>query len=286
MDSSSLKALATEELPDIPRLKRTSIAHKKIKGADWRFRDFLDINAKGTEFENVDFRYSRFEGAYFEGAKFTNCRFTGSNFYDCNLRNARFYTCDLQYVIFSKCLLDVKEIVTSIPSEPNLRRDSIQNLRANAREVGDSESDKILVFQEIEATKLHYRHAASGYNGYYKKKYSSFFAKLTARAKLFSLNLSGLVWGYGEKPSRLLWSCLVFLSAASFINIWSTAPRLGWDEINSGIKVVEYVVQLFLDMNPSQKFKGFEIVDYIVVMLRYIYIGLFVSVLYKSIAHR
>jgi hypothetical protein len=43
---------------------------------------------------------------------------------------------------------------------------------------------------------------------------------------------------------------------------------------------------LFFGMPLDFKFQGYIIIDYIVVILRYIYIGLFISVLYKSLSHR
>jgi len=39
-------------------------------------------------------------------------------------------------------------------------------------------------------------------------------------------------------------------------------------------------------MEPDKKFGGFVSIDYAVVIMRYVYIGLFISILYKSISHR
>jgi hypothetical protein len=110
--------------------------------------------------------------------------------------------------------------------------------------------------------------------------------KLEAAFKLAWINIGGLVWGHGEKPFRLLLSAVFFLLVLSAANFWSVMPRVGWVESGSGLKLTEYVVQLFLDMSPNLQFRGFEIVDYLTVLLRYVYIGLFISVLYKSISHR
>ena len=117
-------------------------------------------------------------------------------------------------------------------------------------------------------------------------RYSGIFSKLKAGAKLAGLNVSGLIWGHGEKAGRLVTSCFVLLCVLAFINFWNVMPRVGWKESGAGWKVLEYVVQLFLDMSPDLKFQGFAVIDYAAVLMRYIYIGLFISILYKSISHR
>jgi hypothetical protein len=143
-----------------------------------------------------------------------------------------------------------------------------------------------LILEEIEATKRHYSYALRGYDSYYKKKYFGFLPKVRASAKLSWLQISGLIWGHGEKPARLLISSLALLLLLTAVNFWSVMPRTGWVEARGGLKPLEYVIQLFLDMNPATTFRGYEAIDYLVVLMRYVYIGLFISVLYKSISHR
>src|SRR5262245_11156237 len=111
--------LKTDDLPSIPSVARISLARKKVVGANWRTRDFKDLNALSSEFENCDFRYSVFDRAYFRDARFTNCRFDGTRFVDCNLKGAKFYGCDFKFVHFQRCLVDVRELVASLPAEPN-----------------------------------------------------------------------------------------------------------------------------------------------------------------------
>jgi hypothetical protein len=278
--------LEGEQLPSIPLVARTSVSHRKIKDEDWKNRHFEDFNAKDTEFRNCDFRYSNFKRAYFRDAKFFNCRFDGALFSDCNFKNASFYKCDLKFVQFRRSLIELDELIASLPAEPNIRREAIQSLRANAVEVGDYSSQSRLILEEIEATKRHYSYALRGYDSYYRKKYYGFLPKLRALAQLSWLQISGIIWGHGEKPARLLLSSLVLLLLLTAVNFWSVMPKAGWVEARGGLKLLEYVVQLFLDMTPETTFRGYAAIDYIVVLMRYVYIGLFISVLYKSISHR
>jgi prepilin signal peptidase PulO-like enzyme (type II secretory pathway) len=182
--------------------------------------------------------------------------------------------------------VDVDELLASLPSEPNIRRAVLQNLRANAVEMGDYSSEGLLILQEIEAKKRHYTYALRGYDSYYRKKYSGFLPKLEAFGKLAWLHAGGLIWGHGEKPARLLLSGFLLLCTLTLVNFWSVMPRVGWAETGGGVKLFEYVIQVFLGMSPDARFQGYMAADYLIIIMRYVYVGLFISVLYKSISHR
>ena len=279
-------SLKTEDQPSIPELVRISVSHRQVGRATWRNRYFKDFNALEASFDDCDFRYSVFERAYFRDAKFTNCRFDGARFTDCNFKNASFYKCDLKFVQFHRCILDVADLIPSLPFEPNIRRDALQNLRANAMSVGDYGSQGLLILQEVEAAERHYNYALRGFDSYYKQKYFGVWPKLSAAAKLVGLYVSGLIWGHGEKPARLLLSSIFLLCILTLINFWNVMPRVGWVDSGNGLKPFEYVIRLFLNIYPDMTFSGYTAVDYIVVIMRYVYIGLFISVLYRSISHR
>ena len=284
--ATNVVPLDPKSVPAVPDIPRITLSHKRVGRADWRNKSFADLNALGAEFEDCDFRYSIFQRGYFRDLKFTNCRFDGAKFNDCNFKRATFYACDLKFVQFQRCLLDLDEVIASLPAEPNIRREVLQNLRANAVEVGDYASQARLVLEEVAAAKRHYSYALWGYDSYYKRKYLGVFPKIRAGAKLAGLNTSGLIWGHGEKAGRLIISCFVLLGVLAFINFWNVMPRVGWKESGAGWNVFEYVVQLFLDMSIDPKFRGFAVIDYAAVVMRYVYIGLFISILYKSISHR
>jgi uncharacterized protein YjbI with pentapeptide repeats len=154
--TSSVVALDAKGIPPIPDIGRLSVSHQKVVGASWRGRLFRDFNARSTEFEDCDFRNSIFERAYFRDSKFTNCRFDGARFSECNIKTAKFYGCTMSYVLFRRCQVDLEELVAALPPEPNLRREALQNLRANAVEIGDYGSQTHLILQELKSAKLHY----------------------------------------------------------------------------------------------------------------------------------
>ena len=273
-------------LHTMPKVDRINFARKTFAREDWRNAELIDVNAKEAVFEACDFRYAVIDSGYFRNAKFLNCKFEGARFIDCNLKTSHFFQCDFKYTLFERCLLDPKELLASLPTEPNIRRDSLQNLKANAVEVGDYCSLKLIVLEQVKATELHLHQAATGYSGYYKAKYPTLWHRVKAFASLWWLKVMGMIWGHGERPWRLLLSCSMLLLALAFINFWSVMPRLNWNVTGGGLRVGLYVINLFLDMPTDRNFRGFEIVDYVIVVLRYLYVGMFISVLYKAISHR
>lgn len=151
------------------------------------------------KFDGIDFSYSVFERVYFRKAKFENCNFTGCRFKDCNFRDATFLSSDLRYVDFSRCILNVREVASSIPPEPNWRKEVLQNLRANASSVGDVRSISFIVLQEVDASIDHHKRAFIGTESYYKSKYGGIVDKIRSAFALAYYFLNGIVWGvWGE----------------------------------------------------------------------------------------
>lgn len=254
--------------------------------ADHRNKRFVDVNGKSQTFDGLDFSYSIFERAYFKSATFKNCKFTGARFIDCNFRSAKFVICDLSYVDFDRTLIDAKEVVASLPEAPNQRRDALQNLRANANAIGDYQALGMLTLQEVAAATEHHRRALLGSDSYYREKYTGFWDKLKSAAHLARYTVSGIVWGHGEKPANIIFSLAGLLLSLALINFWAVLPYQSWAATGYGAEIVRYVIDLFLDLSPNQKFGGFLWVDYAVALTRYVYVGIFVSILFKSISHR
>lgn len=277
--------------PEIPPIKRiqfpskpsTQFIKRIVSKKVWKNCQFDDLNGNATEFVDCDFSYSVFNRAYFHNAKFKNCRFIGCLFFDCNFRGVNFYLCDLKYARFHRSLVEAKSIVATIPHEPNIRREALQNLRANAAEIGDFPSLRLLVLEEIAANKDHYKRAMIGVEEYYQKKYPATFQKFGAGWSLAWLHISSFIWGHGEKPSKIILSGIVLLLGLTLTNLASLLPTHDWTAVFGALG---YTISLFFDLNENKEFRGFVIVDYAIVAMRYLYVGLYISVLYKIISHR
>ena len=265
---------------------RVPLSHATHQRLNLTNRRFEDLNANQATFRDCDFSYSVFERAYLRGATFENCRFVGCRFVDSNLRGTHLHVCEFKYASFQRTLLEPKEILAVLLQEPNLRRDSLQNLRANAVEIGDYASQRLFVLAEVEANRDHLTRALKGSEDYYRRKYPGALDKLRALAALARLRIGGMVWGHGERPLRMLGSATVLVAALTLLNLWAVLPRVGWEPTKSGAEVLRYSLDMLLDTGPQARFRGFLLVDYALVAMRFLYIGRFISVLSKSMSHR
>ncbi|MDB5694195.1 MAG: hypothetical protein JWO81_3258 [Alphaproteobacteria bacterium] len=267
-------------------ISRVPLSRARHERLDLRNRRFDDLNANQATFVDCDFSYCVFERAYLHAAQFEGCRFVGSRFYDANLRGASFHICDFKYATFHRTLLDPAEMLASLPLEPNLRRDSLQNLRANAVEIGDFGSQRLFVTAEVEAAMDHLSRAMRGSGDYYRRKYPGPLDKLRAAITLARLKVGGWVWGHGERPLRMIGSATVLVLALTLANFWAVIPKVGWEATDAGLQVLRYSVDELLGSSPQERFSGFAVIDYALIAMRYLYVGLFISVLSKSISHR
>jgi len=285
-DTQAQNVNATDILDRIPRIARERLSHQIVTNQVLQHRNFFDFDGLKSKFVDYDFSYSNFYRAYFRDARFENCTFTGCRFHEVNFKNASFYNCNLKFAKFYRCELEAERIVVALPFEPNIRRESLHNLMANVRDIGDYASLRLLVLQEIAATKDHYWRALRGADSYYQQKYGSAISKLSAGWTLVRLYVSGFIWGNGERPGNILTSGLTILLALTLIDFWSVMPRIGWSQSVGGLRVLQYTTSLFLGIPVDHDFKGFLIVDYVIAAMRYVYVGLYVAVLYKKIARR
>ncbi len=270
----------------IPTVNRIILSNGKFEDEDFRHRHFKDLNGSKSTFVKCDFSYCIFERAYFHGAKFDDCDFTGSRFYESNFRGASLHRCEFRYALFYRTLLEAKEIIASLPLEPNLSRDLLQNLRANAAAIGDHRSQRSFVLREIDANRDYWRRAMRAEQSYYIKKFPTLYDRIRAGGHLAWLNIGGLIWGHGERPLRVLASGITFLLTLSLINLWAVIPKVGWERSEAGLLVLKHSLDVFFGISTDQSFSGFIIIDYVLVVLLFLYIGLFISILLKSVSHR
>ena len=177
---------------------------------------FVRLGMKRARFQGCQFLHSIFEDCYLRGATFVNVDFTGSLFKDCNFERARFHSCSLRYARFQRCLLSIREILGSLPTEPNLRYQVLRSLIQNEREMGNKEVADELTVAAIRVQKEELRYRVLARSSYYKDRYDN-SDRLLSLVRLLTLLLSDAIWGCGLKIGRLLISgagCIVVMALA------------------------------------------------------------------------
>ena len=164
-----------EDVPELGRLLLFSdqqIDRFKLSGVTIPVSSFIRLGMKDAEFKDCSFTQSNFEDSYFRKAAFKNVRFTGSIFRFCNFDKASFQGCDFRYCNFYQCKLPKNEIISCLPTEPNLRRDLARNLRANLEMIGERKSADTFLDIEIQAHEEELKAIFLSKTQYYKTHYN------------------------------------------------------------------------------------------------------------------
>lgn len=249
-----------------------------------------DLNGSKRTFENCDFSASYIARGYFRDAHFNKCMFIGCRITETNFRETRFTQCDFRYTIFDRCLLPVKELISNLPQWPNVRRELIQNLRANVRAVGDFNADHLLLQYELEAERDHWRKARKQEESYYQKKYGSLRDQLRSRFNSAILACDAWFWGHGFSFLRLTTSTvatLLILISALFLDSYCCSDTKTLAQIWNDLRMsASQTLSLYIDLPDvnTDLVKQHWWFSTIVVMLRYVSLGLFITCFYRRLA--
>lgn len=177
-------------------------------------------------------QHCRFERTNLRDARLERVDLTGSVFVECNLQHATFDRCKLWYVTFERTQIDYSNILDSLPDEPNLRRQLLQSLRANAQSLGDNQRANLLHVLELSAERHELANIVIGATPHYRERYSA-WARIQALGALGSWWMQRLVWGHGlalwnvalfGAVTVLTFALLCVLTPAAYV-VRSAAPR-------------------------------------------------------------
>lgn len=281
--------------------KRPVITHEDVLFTDsicqlnFKHHHFIDTGCTGTkaktiEISHCDFSYTFFERAYFRNVKFYNCKFIGARFTDCNFRGSTFSCCDFSYLAVNGTIISVKEVLTNLPEWPNVMRDLLMAHRVNAESVGDIEAVKMFIRAELDASKEHLRRARDRREGYYSQKYSGFRSQAKVWWDSLFLWLDWKVWGHGEYPIQLVkfvslillaFTIMVF-SATDSVTPIRTVSSL-WTSLYDSFV---FTFCTFIDL-PVDNHRNINIyLMALIVIARYLTLGLFISMLFRRLSRR
>ncbi|HDP3466012.1 TPA: pentapeptide repeat-containing protein [Pseudomonas aeruginosa] len=252
----------------------------------------LGSTGKNPRVETCSFRSTVFVRCYFRNVTFVGCNFTAAKFIDCNFKESKFIDCVFNYSMFRRTIIDAKEIIPNLPREPNIQRDLLRNLRVDARELGNAEDESFYIRKEIAASEKFHLSAFLGKDRFYREKYGH-IERLGFFLQWCISKISGLVWGNGERPGRIAAFCLLLIIAMSaFIFLYNGNST---ELLTSGNATPVLLQALKLS---TSEFLGipYEATDYTLkipflfsvaaISLRYVIIGLLVSVFFRVFSRR
>lgn len=179
-----------------------------------------DSYFKEADFRRCNFLHTRFVRCYFRGASFSNSTFQGCFFDSCNFDGAKFHDCRLEYSEFVQTQIKYAQISGCLPHWPNVLLRLARSLRKNAESLGDSEEYRRFLSLELSASQQHNWDVLTKFDNYYEKY--KVIDRIRALRNCVVDTIERLVWGYGEKWSRVLWTgaivSLLYALALRFSN--------------------------------------------------------------------
>lgn len=198
---------------------------ESVKGENCSQQHYVRVFAVNIIFTEVSFKQSIFEQCYFRNCTFVRCDFIGAEFQSCNLRGAKFDGCTFNYSTWNSTILEQRFLSECLPSEENLARDLVQELRVNFSEIGNYPAVNAASSIEVKLSGTHLYKAAFSKESYYRSKYKGFDRAWMA-LKYIGWKFLDLLWGNGESISKVLISASIFLLMLSIFNSFLNDPSL------------------------------------------------------------
>lgn len=191
------------------------IANERVDGK-WKSERFVINNStfakmgfKGAKFNSDDMKFNVFIDCYFKYAVFNNVDFTNSIFINCNFGEVTIINCIFEYCTFENCIIEYKYLKESLSSRPNIRWKLCRNLSLECLKLGDEYNYRKYFYEEKSSSESYYweKFWHKGNDLYYNKY--NWVDQCNGLANYVLSKLNKVLWGYGERISRLIMNILI-----------------------------------------------------------------------------
>ena len=221
-------------------MKSSNLCNMQQGGDHLLFADeeYDKIDVEDTVLDRCVFDNVGLKRAYFCGGAIIHCRFkdsylrysifdqvdlTGTIFTNCNLVFASFAGSKLWYVQFVHCQLDYDEILQTLPTEINLRKQLLRSLRVNATEMGEKHIANRILLLELETEREEHYKIFTSSNRYFREKYNT-AQRFQSFGWWIGHFLQSFIWGYGLRLKALFRTALIVILSCAFV-YWITGAR-------------------------------------------------------------
>ena len=180
------------------RIEQTQLDGAQLRDVNLRWSTIRDVGFKGTHLAHCNLSQASLSECYFRNTVFDNCDIVNSKFQKNEFSNARIEDCRLDFCSFKECEITLQTIRFRKDTDPRVLMRICRNLKLNAMSMGHFADAGELTYMEktFERHTLH-RHAFS-------TEHESPLQRLRAIRGWFGSILLNALWGYGERPARLL----------------------------------------------------------------------------------
>lgn len=266
-------------------------AQVKLENVAVKLSLFIRLGLRDSIIKGTSLEQSIFEGCYFRRAKLTNVSFVGSSFNNCNFEGAEIRSCDFKYARFHRCLMPADEIISNMPTEPNLRRELARELRANAISVGRTDDADKFLLQEINADIGYHKEIVKSETTYFREKHGSLLDRFGSLVRLIRLWIGTKVWGNGTKLGNLIRTVILTLAISTILNLVLDAQYIQANEVSP--ERLSWVDAIYVSVSSMVSISNLgyvpisawaRILSLLNSVMGLVFLGLFVATVYRRIS--
>jgi len=195
------------------RIEQTQLDAAVIRNANLRWSTIRDVGFKGTQLIGCNLSQSVFSECYFRRTLFEKCDIVNSKFEASDFSHARIEASRLDFASFKECEITLDTIRFRDDASPLVLARTCRNLKLNAMSMGHFADAGELTYLE----KTYERHAL--YSHAFAHRHERVSERMRALRDWAVSVFLNMLWGYGEKPRRILASmaaAIVFFGALQY----------------------------------------------------------------------
>ncbi|MEK7754824.1 MAG: ion channel [Acidobacteriota bacterium] len=201
------------------RIEQTQLDGLIVRNANLRWSIIRDVGFKRTQLVDCNLSQATFFECYFRGAVFQNCDIVNAKFERSDFSQAYIVASRIDFASFKECEITLQTIRFPDKSDPRVLARSCRNLKLNAMSMGHFADAGEFTYLE----KTHERHVL--YNHAFVRQREPLGKRVKAcREWAVSVFLNWL-WGYGEKPGRLLLAMAAGIFLFGIVQYWLDGIR-------------------------------------------------------------
>lgn len=205
------------------RIEQTQLDGAQVKNVNLRWSTFRDVGFKGTRLLKCNLSQASFFECYFRHAQFERCDIVNARFESSDFSNARIESSRLDFATFKNCEITLPSIAFRPDTNPQVLVRVCRNLKLNAMSMGHFADAGDLAYME----KTYERHAL--FNRAFEGKAEGRGQGAGAVGAWLGSLLLNWIWGYGERPGRMVLAIAVAIFAFGTIQYGlSAVPDTGW----------------------------------------------------------
>jgi len=192
------------------RIEGTQVDKAYLKNVNLRWAQFRDVGFKNARFANCNLSQATFAQCYLRRAQFEKCDLVNSHFVSCDFSQAAIVESRIDFASFSNCEIGLQNIKFRTDASAQAMVRVCRSLKLNAMSMGNFADAGHLTYLE----KTHERRALHA-----RGEWAPWLGSL----------LLDWMWGYGEKPWRLVFFMAVNIVLFGALLYWAQAiPGKGW----------------------------------------------------------